>query len=379
MNICHAECSTYIETHLAELHDLVKTLCQIPAPSGLERARADFCRQWLEQHGAIGVCLDEADSAVLALNAGGQRELTVFTAHTDTVFPDTAPFSPVEEPGILRCPGVYDDTANLAVLLMAARFLVEHDIRPSHGMLIAADSGEEGLGNLRGCRRLLENYRGRVARLISFDLTYDQIYAQAVGSSRYRVTLRTEGGHSFFDFGRPNAIARLSRLVTDLYSIRVPQDSGGRTTYNVGVIDGGTSVNTIAQQASMLYEYRSDSAACLTEMERSFQAAVARARKQGSEITVELLGTRPCAGDLDENRQRALTKACSEIICTHTGAAPAVVSGSTDCNIPLSMGIPAVSFGLCSGRGAHTREEQLDVPSLKAGLRIALDTMLHFC
>ncbi|SFP36071.1 Acetylornithine deacetylase/Succinyl-diaminopimelate desuccinylase [Oscillibacter sp. PC13] len=380
MNICRTECSTYIETHLAELHDLVKTLCQIPAPSGLERARAEFCCQWLERHGVKGVCLDAADNAILALNAYGQQKLTVFTAHTDTVFSDTTPFLPEEESGILRCPGVYDDTANLAVLLMAARFLAEHDVQPADGMLIVADSGEEGLGNLRGCRRLLKDYQGRIARLISFDLTYDQICAQAVGSSRYRVTVGGEGGHSFFDFGCQSAIDGLAQLISALYAVPIPQDSNGsKTTYNVGIIEGGTSINTIAQQASMLYEYRSDSVSCLVEMERSFHAVLTEARNRGWKVNAELLGTRPCANNLDADCQRALIETCSQIIDTHTGSVPAVVSGSTDCNIPLSMGIPAVSFGLCSGKGAHTRKEQLETASLKTGLGIALDVMLHFC
>ena len=128
----------------------------------------------------------------------------------------------------------------------------------------------------------------------------------------------------------------------------------------------------------MLYEYRSDSAEGLSWMERAFQSTVDICRADGVEVDVELLGTRPCSSNLNETSQRALTETCAGIIRAHTGTAPAVVSGSTDCNIPLSMGIPAVSFGVCRGRGAHTREELLDVSSLKTGLQIALDVMLRF-
>ena len=370
---------TYCRTHREELFSLIKDLCAIPAPAGAERSRAEFCKKWLERHGAPAVCLDDAENAVLELNAQGQTQLTVFMAHTDTVFPDvtTLPFQ--EDMSWLYCPGVYDDTANLAVLLMAARFLLEQGIRPAHGMLIAADSGEEGLGNLKGCRRLMETYRSRVARVISFDLTYDELYHQAVGSSRYRITVRTQGGHSYFDYGRPSAIAQLARMVSDLYAIPIPEVSGSKTTCNVGVIEGGTSVNTIAQEASLLYEYRSDSADCLGRMEQAVQSLISIWRAEGLQVEAAHLGTRPCSGAVDPACQRALAETCRDIICAHTGQLPALCSGSTDCNIPLSLGIPAVSFGLCRGAGAHTREEWLEKASLQAGLEIALDVMLHFC
>lgn len=371
---------TYCQSHLSELYELTKTLCAIPAPFGAEHTRAVFCKQWLEQHGAPTVFLDSADNAVLELNAQGQNQLVVFMAHTDTVFPDTTPLPLREDNQALHCPGVYDDTANLAAMMMAARFLLEEGIHPPCGMLIAANSGEEGLGNLKGCRRLMQAYQGRIAQVVSFDCTYDELYNQAVGSSRYRITVRTEGGHSFFDFGRPSAIAQLARMVSDLYAIPIPQDPpGSKTTCNVGRIEGGTSVNTIAQQASMLYEYRSDSGICLARMEQAFESAVSAWQADGMQVDVELLGTRPCSGDVDPIRQQTLTDLCREIVHTHTGRAPAICSGSTDCNLPLSLGIPAVSFGLCHGAGAHTREEWLEKDSLQAGLEIALDIMLRFC
>lgn len=372
--------AAYCQAHVSELCELIKALCAIPAPLGAEHTRAVFCKQWLEQHGAPDVFLDGAENAVLELGTEGKNQLCVFMAHTDTVFPDKAPLPLWEDQKAMHCPGVYDDTANLAAMLMSVRFLLEQGIEPSCGMLIVADSGEEGLGNLSGCRRLLQEYQGRIAQVISFDCTYDELYNQAVGSSRYRITVRTEGGHSFFDFGRPSAIAQLARMVSDLYAIPIPLDPpGSKTTCNVGRIEGGTSVNTIAQQASMLYEYRSDSGVCLARMEQAFQSAVAAWQTDGIQAEVELLGTRPCSGDVDPRRQQALTELCRDIIRTRTGRTPAICSGSTDCNLPLSLGIPAVSFGLCHGAGAHTREEWLDKDSLQAGLEIALDVMLRFC
>lgn len=369
----------YIKKHLEELQQLTEALCRIPAPSGAERARAEFCRGWLEAHGAAHVRIDEADNAVLELNAAGSHGLTVFMAHTDTVFPDTEPMAVAHRDGKMLCPGVGDDTANLAVLLMATRYLLEQGIQPENGLLIVANSGEEGLGNLRGCRRLVQDYQGRVARLISFDGYYTRLWNKAVGSSRYQVSIRTKGGHSFRDFGTPNAIALMAEMVSELYAITPcwgPE--GSTTTYNVGVIRGGTSVNTVAQEATMLYEYRSDAAEGLRGMEEAFRNVVKSWQARGVEVEVTPLGTRPCGEGLDEAAQQALSGWSEALLRRHTGKIPIVESASTDCNIPLSLGIPAVSFGLCDGGGAHTREEWIETASLETGLGIALETMLYF-
>lgn len=369
----------YVADHLQELQQLTETLCRIPAPSGQERARSEFCKAWLEAHGAEGIIhIDRADNAVLELDAEGSSGLTVFMAHTDTVFPDTEPMEVRYEGGRMLCPGVGDDTANLAVLLMAARFLLEQGIRPENGLLIVANSGEEGLGNLRGCRQLMADYHGRVARVVSFDGYYDRLWDRAVGSARYRITIRTEGGHSFRDFGNRNAIVLMSQLVSELYTVCPQGPQGSRTTYNVGTIRGGTSVNTVAQEAEVLYEYRSDAANGLREMERAFWAIIEAWRAEGTDVIVESLGVRPCAEGVDPAAQRELSDLSREILKTGTGKDPLGESASTDCNIPLSMGIPAVSFGLCAGGGAHTREEWLETASLEAGLRIALNMLLRF-
>lgn len=373
------EIEAYIAEHTEELRQLTEALCRIPAPSGKERARAEFCKSWLEHYGAKIVRIDEADNAVMELNAGGREALTVFMAHTDTVFPDTAPMEVRHEHGKMLCPGVGDDTANLAVLLMAARFLLERGIQPASGMVIAANSGEEGLGNLRGCRQLMRDYQGRVARVISFDGYYGRLWNKAVGSARYQVTVRTGGGHSFRDFGTPNAIALMAKMIAELYTIQPHWGPwGSTTTYNVGTIQGGTSVNTVAQEASMLYEYRSDTAEGMRGMEAAFHGMIETWRGKGVNVEVKPLGIRPCEEGLNPDAQRALSDWSEELLERHTGKKPIVESASTDCNIPLSMGIPAVSFGACHGGGAHTREEWIETASLETGLGIALDAMLYF-
>ena len=368
----------YAAAHADEARQLTEELCRIPAPSGKERARAEFCRDWLERCGAKDVRIDGADNMVLELNAAGSDALTVLMAHTDTVFPDTEPMEVHQEGGRLLCPGVGDDTANLAVLLLAARFLLEQGISPKHGLVIAANSGEEGLGNLRGSRQLMADYRGRVARMISFDGYYNRLWNKAVGSARYRVTVRTRGGHSFRDFGAPNAIALLAEIISALYDIQPHWGPAGTvTTYNVGMVQGGTSVNTIAQETSMLYEYRSDEAAGLRGMEEAFLAVVEDFRVRGADIEVESLGVRPCGEGVDPVAQAALSDWSEALLRRYTGGNIVVEPASTDCNIPLSLGIPAVSFGLCGGGGAHTRQEWIETASLETGLCIALETVLY--
>ena len=368
----------YAAAHADEARQLTEELCRIPAPSGKERARAEFCRDWLERCGTKDVRIDGADNMVLELNAAGSDALTVLMAHTDTVFPDTEPMEVHQEGGRLLCPGVGDDTANLAVLLLAARFLLEQGISPKHGLVIAANSGEEGLGNLRGSRQLMADYRGRVARMISFDGYYNRLWNKAVGSARYRVTVRTRGGHSFRDFGAPNAIALLAEIISALYDIQPHWGPAGAvTTYNVGMVQGGTSVNTIAQETSMLYEYRSDEAAGLRGMEEAFLAVVEDFRVRGADIEVESLGVRPCGEGVDPVVQAALSDWSEALLRRYTGGNIVVEPASTDCNIPLSLGIPAVSFGLCGGGGAHTRQEWIETASLETGLCIALETVLY--
>lgn len=370
------ELKAYIQETLPELKELIIELCGIPAPSHHEEKRAEFCRDWLLRNGASPeqVRIDEALNVVCEV-PGETEEVIVFMAHTDTVFPDREPMPYHEENGRMFCPGIGDDTANLAVLLMLARYVLTRGLRSRYTVVFAANSCEEGLGNLKGSFQLMKDYGSRTVEVVSFDGYYSGVANDAVGSTRYEVTVRTEGGHSFGNFGNRNAIHQLSRIINDLYGIEVP--TRARTTYNVGVIHGGTSVNTIAQDASMLYEYRSEDLGCQEEMRRKFEAIVEQYRADGLEVEVRVLGNRPCAGEIDRERQQALTEEVTALISRHSGEEPVVSASSTDCNVPLSMGINAICFGVCLGGGAHTREEWIDEASLPVGYAMAGEFLLN--
>ena len=371
------EFKRFISENEVELYAVLKELCLIPAPSGFEDERAEYCKNKLISFGAEGVYIDEAKNVIFPINAEGSDKLTVISAHTDTVFPDTAPMPYSDDGEIIKCPGVGDDTASVAVLLFVAKFLIENKVEVNDGLLIVCNSCEEGLGNLKGTRRVFADFAGRIKQFVSFDsASLNHIYDGCVGSVRYEVEVKTEGGHSWGAFGNKNAIYYLSKIVNGIYALDVPIIEGERTTYNVGVIEGGTSVNTIAQNSKMLCEYRSTSAAALDIMKEKFFEVFNSVRDMGVEVNVTVVGERPSAKGVDEKELDRLRSIISAAMKKVVGKDSVCGRGSTDCNIPLSLGIPAMCFGVYHGGEAHTRSEWLEKSSLPLGLEIALETTI---
>ncbi len=362
--------SRFVQSHSAEAVALLKTLAQIPAPSGHEQARAVFCRDWLCAQGAAQTYIDEVNNVICPIGVTQDDPLVVICAHSDVVFPDTDALPLCERDGRLYCPGIGDDTANVVALLMAVKYGLCSDKTPRCGLLFVINSCEEGLGNLKGTKHLLSVYGSRVKEFISFDCSAREIITDAVGSRRFRISADTVGGHSYFNFGNENAIAVLSSLITELYRSDVPCG----TTFNVGTIMGGTSVNTIAQHAEMLFEIRSDKYAHLERLQAQFEAIVSRCNG----VSVETVGERPCSCGVDRTAQQALIERTARDIRDHFGSNPVQKAGSTDCNVPLSMGIPAVCFGCVLGDGMHTREEYIEIDSIPKGLALAVQTVLYY-
>lgn len=376
MGISRAELKCWCESQYGEHISLLKELASIPAPSHQEDARAEFIRSWLCSIGAENVTIDEAKNVVFPYCCTENAKYFLCTAHTDVVFPDTTPLPVREEDGRLYAPGVGDDTANVAALMLCIKFLLTHPGIYTTPTLFVFNSCEEGLGNLKGIRQIMADHCGRIEEMVSLDLQSDSIITRAVGSCRWEIQVTTVGGHSYGDFGNASAIARLSELVCALYRQPVPQKANTKTTFNVGTISGGTSVNTVAQNASMTYEYRSDDLDCLRIMEDQFQQILTSCRQPDAEYTVKSIGNRPCGMEIDAERHSQLIRRCRDAIGSVYPGEPVLCSGSTDANIPLSLGIPAVTFGLYQGGGAHTRQEYVKVDSLTPGLQIALQFLL---
>lgn len=366
-----------IKEYVSESYQLMlktlKELCHIPAPSHNEEKRAEYCKNWLEKYGATNVYIDDALNVIFPLNCKNSNEITVFAAHTDTVFPDTEPMPYFDDGERIHCPGASDDTASVVVLLLMAKYYIENKLEAKNGIMFVCNSCEEGLGNLKGTRQLFRDYEGRIKQFITFDSVLNSVADRCVGSHRYNVTVKTEGGHSYGNFGNKNAINVLAEIVNSIYSIKAPEKAGTRTTYNVGIISGGTSVNTIAQEAQMLCEYRSDDSECLKYMEEKFKAIFKEKTDAGYDVTVELVGNRPSA-NIDPVEIEELKKLVVPEIEKVIGERVKFKSSSTDCNIPLSLGVRALCIGTNNHSGVHTREEWVDKGSLIPGLEIAIRT-----
>ena len=367
----YQEINDYVNQSQEELIQLIKDLCAIPSFSHQEKEKAQFIHNWFKQY-QIDTIIDEKYNVVLPINC--TDECTIFCAHIDTVFPDETGFVCEEKDGKLYAPAVGDDTANVALLMLIARYLVLNQKNVKNA-LIVLNSCEEGLGNLEGIRHIMNTYKN-IKEFYSFDLTYEEIICKAVGSSRYKISVQTEGGHSYSAFGNLNAIAICSNMIHDFYQYQVP--TRGKSTYNVGVIEGGTSVNTIAQNASFLFEYRSDNHEDLKEMIDFFNQTITSYKNKGFDIQVEIIGERPSHGDVNQEKLDNIVNHVSNIIEMYSHSKPILSSGSTDCNIPYSLGIPGCCFGGYLGKGEHTREEWIDIASLETGMKILMHFMLDY-
>jgi len=361
----------FAKKNTQDIFKMLKELCDIPAPSHFEQKRAEYCKKWLESIGADGVYIDDALNVIFPLNCEESNEITVFAAHTDTVFPDTEPMPYFDDGEKIHSPGVSDDTASVVVLLLTAKYFVENNIIPEKGIMFVCNSCEEGLGNLKGTRQLFSDFDGRIKQFITLESKLDVVNDNCVGSHRYEVNALTEGGHSYGAFGNKNAIYAISEIVNEIYKIQVPQKEGTKTTYNVGTISGGTSVNTIAQNAKILCEYRSDDVECLQYMQSRFESIFENAKKDGVHIEVTKVGNRPCA-NIDKEKIEDFKNIVVPVIESIIEKKVTFKSGSTDCNIPLSKGVPALCVGASTNFGMHTREEWVDKKSIITGLKIAI-------
>lgn len=362
----------YARTVHEEEIDLLRTLAQIPAPTGCEEARVAFVVKWLRNAGATCVEVDAQKNVLCWLGEVPAANVEVFSAHTDVVFDDRGALPLREEDGRLHAPGVGDDTANLVGLLLATRWLIAHpEAVAGRSILVLINSCEEGLGNLRGTRAVYDKYESCIASHVAFDTYLGNVVREAVGSVRWRVSCDGPGGHSFKRFGTPNAIVELARLVLDLDGMELP--AAATTTQNAGVICGGTTVNSIAEHAEMLYELRSVDDGCLRAARAEFERVVDAHRvahaNDGVSFCVEPIGQRPGNGPVDAAALDALTaRACDATRVASGRDHVTIAPSSTDANIPLSCGIPAVCMGAVRGAGAHTRDEWIETSSLEDGL-----------
>lgn len=346
------------------LIDLAIRIQQIPAPTFAEGPRGEFVRTLFIKEKLKDVSMDSSGN-VLARLPGKQKkaQALVVSAHLDTVFPASINSQIKEEAERIVAPGIGDNSIGVAALFGIIWSLREKKIELKHDVWFVANVGEEGLGDLRGMRGVVERFgKGVLGYLVLEGLALGHVYHRAIGVKRYRITAKTAGGHSWSDYGQPSAVHELASLVTQLTAIRLPREP--RTTMNVGTIGGGTGVNVLASEAKCELDLRSEDPNMLAKLVHQVEELIIQASRAGVKIVAEVIGERPAGGISAEHELVQLAVRCSQ----EQGLDVILTTGSTDANIPLSQNIPAVVMGITTGGGAHTTNEYIDINPLKKGI-----------
>jgi tripeptide aminopeptidase len=357
-------------------------LTEIPAPPFQESQRAAAVKSLLSGAG-LNVQSDAVGNVIGELRGVNEKEVVALSAHLDTVFPAGTDVKVRREGSRMLAPGISDNGTGLAALLGIARAIQEAQIRPQRTILFVANVGEEGEGNLRGMRALIDAYRSRLKAVVVLDgAGTDHVTTIALASRRLEVVITGPGGHSWSDFGIPNPINALVRGSVRFINTKVP--ASPRTTFNLGQIDGGTSINSIPYEARLKVDVRSESESELARLESALRECMSagvrdemessRDRSRGKlEWKVELLGSRPGGELAADSPLLAALRAADAMVENESR----IERSSTDANIPLSLGIDAISIGAGgNGGGAHSLQEWYDPTGREMGLKRALLTLL---
>ena len=368
--------------NISWLNDQQARLTEIPAPPFQEGARAAAVKELLAEAG-LAVHLDKVGNVIGEMRGANDKEIVLVAAHLDTVFPAGTDVKVRREGTRMIAPGISDNGTGIAALVALARALQFAHVKPQRTILFAADVGEEGEGNLRGMRELVETYRSKLKAVVVLDGSgTDHVTTKALASRRLEASVNGPGGHSWSDFGMPNPINALLRGSVRFINTKVPVSP--RTTFNIGQIEGGTSVNSVPHAAGIKVDIRSESEGELARLESALRECIAagvrdemdsaRDRSKGKlEWKVDLLGSRPGGELAAESPLLAALRAADDYVANQSR----IERSSTDANIPLSLGIEAISIGAGGGGGgAHSLQEWYESAGRESGLKRALLTVL---
>ena len=360
----------YLEAHWEALLDDIINIAEIPSPSFAERDRGVYVAERMKAFGLDAVGIDSMNNVVGRYRGQDPVARLLIVAHLDSVFPVEVDTRVTRRKDRLQGPGIGDNATSVAVLLHLIAAWQSQDYLPPFDILISANAAEEGLGDLKGIRHLLDEAEqsedAALEAVLSLDGHLGAVVNAGIGSRRLKVSFTAMGGHSWGDFGAPSAIHTLGTCIHDLCQIDVPLTP--RTTYNVGVIRGGTSVNTIAEYAEMVLDLRSASASALRGLEDDVRQRIKRrCDKDVVEYLVQVVGDRPSGQLSPDHAIVQLAKAIGGELDLRL----VLRAGSTDANIPLSRGMPAITLGVYSGRGAHREKEMMFPDSLRKGFPLA--------
>lgn len=341
------------------------SLQQIPAPTFHEQQRAQYLAQKFTALGLTDVEVDDLHNVYgrfPGVNTGQPGVMVV--AHTDTVFSAETDLSTRSENNLIYGPGLGDNSMGVAGLLGLVEMLRREQITPARDLWITATSREEGLGDLVGMRAAYDRLKSCVGSVINIEgLAFGHVYHAGISVRRLHITARAEGGHSWLHFGRPNAIHGIVRLGARIDSITPPANP--RTTYNIGIIEGGQSINSIASSASLWLDMRSESQDALAALEREVRGHIQALHSDELAFEVELVGDRP-AGYLDPNHP--LIQGAMAALAL-VGVRGTLETGSTDGNISLAANCPTVTIGITRGGNAHRLDEYIETAPVAQGMQ----------
>lgn len=338
---------------------------QIPAPTFDEKQRAVQVASEFRALGFESIDMDER-SNVYGVLPGKDRSLpgVMIAAHTDTVFPSETDLTIRRENGTIYGPGLGDNSLGVAGMLGMAEFLRREEIIPACDLRFVATSREEGLGDLGGIKLAFAREQPHIKAVINLEgLAFGHIYHAGIAVRRLHITALTGGGHSWIHFGRASAIHGIIDLGARILTIRPPESP--RTTYNIGLVDGGQSINTIAAKASMWLDLRSETRDTLEALEQQVHGHIQAAASDELRFEVEIVGDRP-AGFITPDHPLVLFALAA---LDQLGVSGSLETGSTDANVPLSAGCPAVTIGITQGGNAHRIDEFIKTDMIESGLR----------
>ncbi len=349
--------------HSATTHvlDLAATIATIPAPTNFETTRSRAFAELFRGEGITECVIDELGDVVARIPGLNREHSVLIAGHLDTVFPEDTDLSIMRSNGRIHGPGIGDNSLGAAAVLAIPSILRSAGITPAVDLLLTGNVGEEGLGNLRGMRAVMEAHPDIAAAIAVEGHNLGRVTHVAVGSRRLRVTVVGPGGHSWGDYGKPNAIHAAAAVIHDL--ARIPVSNSPKTTLSVGLIEGGISVNTIPPTCTFVVDTRSANETSLRRLSDRVDRILS-AQRAGVAIKVETLGERPAGRiDADSSIVRLAIDVLRELDVSATGDA-----SSTDANIPISLGIPAICIGLTTGGNVHRTDEYIDTQPLGSGL-----------
>lgn len=349
---------------------LTARIAEVAAPTGAEAERSAFVSNWLTENGFANPTVDDLGDVSVRLKGQKAGPPLLVAAHLDTVFSKETSLTVAHKPDRLHGPGIGDNSLGIAALLLLPRLLAMLEAQPAVDVLLAMPVGEEGLGNLRGMRAVVDANPDLGSAIALEGHNLGRVTHIAVGSRRLRVRVTGPGGHSWGAFGQPSAIHVLARIITQLDTIAV--STSPKTTFNVGMIDGGVSVNTIAPTASCVIDLRSTDPGSLAVLATEVEWIVRAANSDQIRTEIEILGDRPAGVVPLDSRIVGVATAALQAL----GIEAICDASSTDANVPISRGIPAVCLGLTSGGNAHREDEYIDVAPIPTGLaQLALVTL----